>query len=253
MGAEKFEQLLRHIATKYKDCGKKVAIHMEKRFVPLAKKRTLGVAGRGRGGESGEEGRGERLGGWGGAKCANWLTGSAVTLEEGAAKERCRRTLTTIGGELVGDLDIRDLQAVVTERPPTFKGREKGAARKYREIVMETASPCRFAAESLLAEYGFFTDRTPPYEKRFNGTELWWASVKNFYRFSSVSERKDKGVGGLVLGGMGRTSDREASGYITHTDDFALAVTDRDYDMLNRVDSDLAAALRKWDQSQGGM
>ena len=29
MDADKFEQLLRHRATKYKDCGKKVVIHMD--------------------------------------------------------------------------------------------------------------------------------------------------------------------------------------------------------------------------------
>ena len=65
--------------------------------MPLAKKRTIGVTGSGRGGGAAKKGEGETLGGWGGAKCANWLTGSAVTLAEGAAKERRWRTLTTIG------------------------------------------------------------------------------------------------------------------------------------------------------------
>ena len=48
---------------------------------------------------------------------------------------------------------------------------------------MQTAAPCKFAAESMLAEYGFPTDMTPPYEKRFNGTELRLGAIKNFYRF----------------------------------------------------------------------
>ena len=118
---------------------------------------------------------------------------------------------------------------------------------------MKTESPCKFAAESMLSDYGFATDRAPPYEQRFNGAELWRDEIKNFYIFSSASDRRDKGVAGLVLERTGRTWGREASGYITHTEDFALAVADRRYEMLKRVDSDLVAALRKWDHAQGGM
>ena len=118
---------------------------------------------------------------------------------------------------------------------------------------MKTASPRKFAAESMLAEYGFATDRAPPYEKRFNGTELWWGAIKNFYRFPYAADRRDKGVAGLVLGRMGRTWGREDSCYITHTDDFAIAVTDRQYEMIIRADAAVVAALTKWGLAQGGM
>ena len=37
---------------------------------------------------------------------------------------------------------------------------------------MKAAPPCKFAAESMLAEYGFASDRAPPYEKRLGGTNL---------------------------------------------------------------------------------
>ena len=52
---------------------------------------------------------------------------------------------------------------------------------------------------------------------------------------------------------MGRTGSRESPCYISHTDDFALAVADRQYEMLIRVDADLVATLRKWGLAQGGM
>ena len=110
-------------------------------------------------------------------------------LAGGVEKERCRRTLTTIGGEAVGDVDLEALQAAVAERLPTFKARDKGADQKYREIAMKTAAPCKFAAESMLAEYGFATDRTPPYAKRFNGDELRWGAIKTFYVFSSAADK----------------------------------------------------------------
>ena len=169
------------------------------------------------------------------------------------AKERCRRTLATPGGVIIEEGDLDALQAIVTGRPPTFKAREKGAAQKYREVATKTASSRKFAAASMLAEYGFSTDRPPPYEKWFNGTELWWVAIKNYYRFPAASDRRDKGVAGLALGGMWRAGGREASGYIPHTDDFALAVADRQSEMLIRADADLEAALRKRDLAQGGM
>ena len=150
-----------------------------------------------------------------------------------------------------GDLDA--LQAIVTGRPPTFKAREKGAAQKYREVATKTASSRKFAAASMLAEYGFSTDRPPPYEKWFNGTELWWVAIKNYYRFPAASDRRDKGVAGPVLGRMGRAGSRESSGYISHTDDFPLAVADRQYEVLIRVDADLVASLRKLGLAHGGM
>ena len=142
------------------------------RFAPLAKQRTQGVTGRGRGRGSGEEGRGEEAGRPGGRKLHE-LAHRICSYPSGRRGQREMPENTDDdkgGGGLVGDLDLRALQAVVTECLPTFKGREKSAARKYREIAMETASPCRFAAESLLVEYGFLKDRAPPYEKRFSGT-----------------------------------------------------------------------------------
>ena len=46
---------------------------------------------------------------------------------------------------------------------------------------------------------------------------------------------------------------REAPCYISHKDDFALAVAERQYEMLIPVDAALVAALRKWGLAQGGM
>ena len=83
---------------------------------------------------------------------------------------------------------------------------------------MKTASPCKFAAESMLAEYGFSTDATPPYEKRFSGTEIWRGAIKNFYRFPAASDRRDKGVAGLALGGWeGRGAEKPHATYRTQT------------------------------------
>ena len=92
-------------------------------------------------------------------------------------------------GEAVGDVDLDAIQADVAEGPPTFMAREKGAAQKYRAAVMQKEPPCKFAAESMLAEYGFATDRTPPYAKRFNGDELRWGAIKTFYVFSSAADK----------------------------------------------------------------
>ena len=49
---------------------------------------------------------------------------------------------------------------------------------------------------------------------------------------------------------MDRTSEREAAGYISHTNDFAVAVADRNYDVLSMIDADLIAALKKRDASE---
>ena len=56
---------------------------------------------------------------------------------------------------------------------------------------------------------------------------------------------------GIVSERLDRTAPREAEGYMAHTHDFALAVADREYDAISRVDCDLAAALRKWDDANG--
>ena len=52
---------------------------------------------------------------------------------------------------------------------------------------------------------------------------------------------------------MGRTGGREASCYISHTDDSAVAVSARQYEILIRVDAHLLAAIWKWGLAQGGV
>ena len=63
--------------------------------------------------------------------------------------------------------------------------------------------------------------------------------------FSPSTERREKGTSAIILGRMDRTGEREAAGYISHTNDFAVDVADRDYDFLRSVGVDLVTALKK--------
>ena len=192
-----------------------------------------------------------RLGGWGPAKCTAWLTGRASGLGEEIAMERCMLALGALGVAFPITSTLGQARKCVEDHLPPRGPRARSDAKNYRDIAMNVASSRKFAIDSILAEHGFTSDRTHPYEKRFSGTELWWASVKNFYRFASLAERKEKGVMGIVSKRLGRTTPGEAAGYMAHANDFALAVTDRNYDAISRADCDLAAALRKWDDASG--
>ena len=201
-----------------------------------------------------QEGRmikGRRVGGWGPAKCAAWLTGRASGLGDEVAMERCMLALGAMAVAPPTNSTLDQARKCVDDHLPPRGPRSRGGGKNYREIAMNVASSHRFAIDALLEERGFSSERTPPYEKRFNGTELWWASVKNFYRFASLDERKAKGVMGIVTERLGRTTPREAAGYMAHTSDFALAVAARNYDAISRVDCDLADALQKWDDARG--
>ena len=68
--------------------------------------------------------------------------------------------------------------------------------------------------------------------------------------FSPSTERREKGTSAIILGRMDRTGEREAAGYISHTNDFAVDVADRNYDFLSMVDADLVAALKKRDAAE---
>ena len=75
--------------------------------------------------------------------------------------------------------------------------------------------------------------------------------IKNCYRSPASAERREKGgAAAIILGRMDRASEREAAGYISHTDDFAVTVADTNYDFLSMVDADLVAALKKRDASE---
>ena len=130
MGAEKSEHLLRHLARKFEDFGKTVVAHCHgasfrsrrrDRWVSRVEIEEGEVAKRGK----------NMLGGRGSAKCANWLTVSAVKFATGVGQERYRGTLATLGGDRTRG-GLADLKAPVTDRVPTFKAREKGSAQKYR-------------------------------------------------------------------------------------------------------------------------
>ena len=69
----------------------------------------------------------------------------------------------------------------------------------------------------------------------------------DFYRFASGAERRRRGVAGIVCERLKRTTAREAAWYLSRANDFALAVAERQRDIISRADSDLAAALRRWD------
>ena len=103
-----------------------------------------------------------------------------------------------------------------------------------------------------MADFGYSVDRKPPYEKRPGGAELWWGTVKNFYRFESAAERRSIGVAIVFSERLKRTSARGAARYRSHTNDFALAVADRHRDIISRVDSGLSAALRRCDIERAG-
>ena len=114
-----------------------------------------------------------------------------------------------------------------------------------RHLVVKTSGDQRYAVEAILIGRGHRAERTPPYEKRLNCTELWWAAIKTHYRSSAASERKVLGVGELVRRRMARTRGYEISGYMSHTHDFAVAVADGDYAEVARLDPELASALQK--------
>ena len=118
---------------------------------------------------------------------------------------------------------------------------------------MGASSPEKFAIGEALGRYGHSSDKTPPYEKRPNGTELWCAAVKKCYRSASATERREKGTSSITLGRTNSTTEREAEGYISHAVDFAVAVADRNYDFLSMVDVDLVTALKKLDVRNGAM
>ena len=159
--------------------------------------------------------------------------------------------LGALGVALPANSTMGEARKCVEDHLPPRGPKARGDAKNYRDIAMNVASSRRFAIDSILAEHGYSSDRTPPYEKRFNGTELWRASLKNFYRFASLGERKANGVMGIASERLGRTTPREAAGYMAHTNDFAIAVADRNYDAISRVDCDLAAALQKWGDARG--
>ena len=184
---------------------------------------------------------------WGAVKCTGRLTGSAAKLGSKVAKGRCRLTLQSLAVDYPGDASLADLRKKVTESLLPRGPSAKEDSAKYRDIVLRAASPIKFAAESILADFGYSVDRKPPYEKRPGGAELWWGTVKNFYRFESAAERRERGVASVVSERLKRTSAREAAWYLSRTNDFALAVADRKRDIIIRLDSDLDAALRRCD------
>ena len=198
------------------------------------------------GGRLAQRGWSRGLGEWAASKCAGWLTGSAAKIGGEVAKERCRLALRSLTVDYPGEASLVDLAKQVAERLPSRGATAKEASSKYRDIVLRTASPLKFEAWSILADLGYAADRTPPCEKRPNWAELWWDTVKNFYRVASDAERRDTGGSSTVSERLKRTSDREAAWYLSHTGDFALAVADRRYDVISRAAPDLYAALRGW-------
>ena len=135
--------------------------------------------------------------------------------------------------------------------PPPRGHRERAESTQYGDIVLKSPRPYKFATESILADLGFTDGLTPPYEKRFNGTELFRESVKNFYRSESLADRWLKGVMRIVSERLDRTNQGDDARYMARTHDFALAVADREYDAISRVDCGLAAALRRWGDANG--
>ena len=91
MGADKFERLISHLIDNYDAGGKSLVMHIDNaschsrrstHWVSRAEMEEGKMARRG-----GEQ---RRVGGWGQAKCANWLTGSAKDTDQEVAAERCR-------------------------------------------------------------------------------------------------------------------------------------------------------------------
>ena len=109
-----------------------------------------------------------------------------------------------------------------------------------------TSSPLKFAAVSILVDFGYSADRSPPYKKRFIGTEHWLDTVENFYRSESDAERRRRGVSSIAIERMGRTIAREAAWYLSRTNDFALAEAGRQYDIISRANPNRGDSLRRW-------
>ena len=142
-------------------------------------------------------------------------------------------------------MELKDLQSEVDRYLPTGSDRSQKLAGNLREIVDRAASTRRYAVEALLSSYRHRAYRTPPYEKRLNGTELRWAVIKTNYRPTPPADRIAQGVGGLARKRMAQSHEREAAGYLAHTHKFALDIAEKNLDELATLDPDLAAALAR--------
>ena len=69
-------------------------------------------------------------------------------------------------------------------------GRNAKLAETLRRLAVKIPADQRYAAEAILSGYGNRVERTPPYEKRLNCTEIWRGALKTHYRSSAESERK---------------------------------------------------------------
>ena len=151
------------------------------------------------------------LGGRGAAQCAALLTGRAENVREGLAMARRMLVLRAIGVDFPAPGALGKARDCVDDHIPPRGPNAWGESTMYSDIVLQASSMCKFATVSSVEGRGFTTDRMHPYEKRISGKDLWWASVRNFYRSASATERRTKGVIGIAPGRLDRTTESEAA------------------------------------------
>ena len=109
-------------------------------------------------------------------------------------------------------MGLKDMQSEVDRYLPKGSDRSKKLAENLRGIVDRAASTHLHDVETLLDSYGHRADRSPPYEKRLNGTEIRMAVIKTNYRSTHPADRLSQGVAGLVRKRTDQTYEREAAG-----------------------------------------
>ena len=104
---------------------------------------------------------------------------------------------------------LKDTKSEVDRYRRTGGDRSEKLEENTRAIVGRAAATQRRDVEKILAAYGRRAGGAPPYEKRINGTELWGAVIKTYYRANRPSDRLAHGAAGLVRKRIDQAGERE--------------------------------------------
>ena len=197
MGAGMFELFLTHCVNSYDAGGRELVPHFDNATCRSMRHEHWVIAVDVTEGRRLRRGDDRRLGGWGVEKCKNWLTGSAKNTIEVVARDRCARSIRELGEEPLPNSSLDEMGGEVDRALPKG-GRNAKLADTLRCLVIKTSADQRYAAEAILAGYGHKAEKTPPYEKRSNYSELWRGPRKTHYMSSAESGGKALGVGELA-------------------------------------------------------